>query len=144
LNAIPHRGVLEVVVPFSHLRSPLRFELPPGPSYILRQLLNWKVVGYGAFAGCVRVGGGTLGIDLPLWALVSCSIVVLPAILYSQTEFQYWSAKRKAESLGARLAQRVPSKWPAGIDLIVALVDVFKTGYLGESYGLGVPGAMVS
>jgi len=124
--------------------SPPRFELPPGPSYILRQFLSWKVVSYGAFVGCVRVGRETLGIDPPLWALVSCSIVVLPAILYAQTEFQYWSAKRKAESLGARLAPRVPSKWPAGIDLIVALVDVFKTGYLGESYGLGVSDAVVS
>jgi len=110
-----------------------RFQLPPGPSFILRQLLSWKVVSYGAFVGCVRVGRETLGIDPPLWTLVFCSIVVLPAILYAQTEFQYWSVKRKAESLGARLAPRVPSKWPAGIDLIVALIDVFKTGYLGES-----------
>jgi len=77
-----------------------------------------------------------LGIDPPLWTIVSCSIAVLPAILYAQTEFQCWSAKRKAESLGAKLAPRVPSKWPAGIDLIVASVDVFKTGHLGESYAL--------
>jgi len=115
--------------------NPLHFELPPGPSYILRQLFSWKVVAYGAFVGCVRVGGKTLGVDPPLWAIVSCSIVALPAILYAQTEFQYWTAKRKAESLGARLAPRVPSKWPAGIDLIVALINVFKTGYLGESCG---------
>jgi len=67
-----------------------------------------------------------------LWAIVSCTIAVLPAILYAQAEFQYWTAKRKAASLGARLAPKVPYKWPAGIDLIVAMVDVFKTGYLGE------------
>ena len=121
-----------------------RFELPPGPSYIFRQLLSWKLVGYGAFTGCVRVGAETLGIDPPLWTIVSCSIVALPAILYAQTEFQYWMAKRKAESLGARLAPMVPYKWPAGIDLIVALIDAFKTGYLGESCGMGVPSAMVS
>ena len=112
-----------------------RSELPPGPSYILRQLLSWKVVGYCAFVGCVRVWGEKLGIDPPLWTIASCSIVVLPAILYAQTEFQYWTAKRKAESLGARLAPRIPSKWPVGIDLIVTLVNVFRTGYLGESRG---------
>jgi len=85
-----------------------------------------------------------LGIDLPLWMILSCSIVALPAILYSKTEFQYWMAKRKAESLGARLAPKVPYKWPAGIDLIVALIDAFKIGYIGEFCGLGVPCAMVS
>lgn len=79
-----------------------------------------------------------LGVDLPLWAIVSSSIVALPAILYAQSEFQYWKDKRKAESLGARLAQKVPSKWPAGIDLIITMINVLKTGYLGESDGLGV------
>ena len=118
----------------SRTMSPPRFELPPGPSYILRQLLSWKAVSYGAFVGCVRVGGGTLGIDPPLRTIVSCSIAILPAILYAQAEFQYWSTKRKAESLGARLAPKIPSKWPAGTDLIATLIDVFKTGYLGKSH----------
>ena len=124
--------------------SPPRFELPPGPSYIFRQLLSWKVVGYGAFVGCLRIGGETLGIDPPLWKILSCSIAALPAILYAQTEFQYWMAKRKAESLGARLAPRVPYKWPAGIDLIVALIDANTTGYIGESCSLCVPCSIVS
>jgi len=75
-----------------------------------------------------------VGIDPPLWAIVSCSIAALPAILYARAEFQYWTAKRKAESLGARLAPKVPYRWPGGIDLIVAMVDVFKTGYQGESH----------
>ena len=75
-----------------------------------------------------------VGIDPPLWAIVSCSIAALPAILYARAEFQYWTAKRKAESLGARLAPKVPYRWPGGIDLIVAMVDVFRTGYQGESH----------
>ena len=124
--------------------SPPRLELPPGPSYILRQLLSWKAVIYLALFGCVRVGGEMLGINPPLWKIVSSSIVALPAILYGQTEFQYWKAKRRAESLGARLAPKVPSRWPAGIDLIVAMINVFKTGYLGESRGLGLPCVSVS
>jgi len=130
---------LAVALSFSQTMSPLRLELPPGPSYILRQLLSWKTVSYGAFVGCVRVGGEALGIDPPLWTIVSCSIAVLPAILYARTEFQYWIAKTKAESLGARLAPKIPSKWPAGIDSIATLINVFKTGYLGESRSQGVP-----
>ena len=124
--------------------NPLRFELPPGPSYILRQLCSWKVLGYAAFVGCVRVGGEMLGVDLPFWILVPSSIVALPAILYAQSELDYWKCKRKAESLGARLAPKVPFKWPAGIDLIVTMIDVFKCGYLGEPHGLGAVCARVS
>jgi len=112
------------------------FKFPPGPSYILRQLLSLKVAGYAAFVGCIHVGGEMVGIDLPVWAIVSFSVIALPGILYAQSEFQYWKDKKKAKSLGARLAPKVPSKWPAGIDLIAALMNVFKTGYLGESDNL--------
>lgn len=79
-----------------------------------------------------------LGINVPLWTIISISIISLPVVLYLRTELRYWKDKRRAESLGARLAPKVPSRWPAGIDLIVALIDVFKTGYLGEPSGLGV------
>lgn len=79
-----------------------------------------------------------LGINVPSWTVVLSSIAALPAVLYAQKELYYWKAKRKAESLGARLAPEIPSKWPAGIDLITALVNMFKTGYIGESDGLGV------
>ena len=113
----------------------LRFRLPPGPSYILRQLLSFKVAGYGAFVGCVHVGGELLGICLPLWMIVSCSIVALPAILCTQVKLQYWKNKRKAESLGARLAPKVPSKWLGGLDLVTAVAKVFREGYIGEPGG---------
>lgn len=124
--------------------NPLRLELPPGPSYILRQLYSLKAISYAAFIGCIRVAGGMLGIDLPLWIIVPSSIVALPAVRYAQTEFQYRKWEKKAESLGARLAPKVPSKWPAGIDLIDAMINVFKTGYLGGSHNLGSLRAKIS
>lgn len=83
-----------------------------------------------------------LGIDVPLWIIISSSVAALPAILYARTQLQYWRHKRKAESLGARLAPMVPHRWPGGIDLIVALIDVFKIGYIGKSDGLGLPGCV--
>lgn len=76
--------------------------------------------------------------DLPLWAIISSSTVAFPALLYAQTEVQYWRDGRKAESLGARLAPKIPSKWPAGIDLVVTAINIFNTGYLGEFYDLNV------
>ena len=112
-----------------------RFEFPPGPSYVLRQLFSFKVAAYGTFVGSVHVVGKLLGIDLPLWMIVSCSIIALPAILYTQVGFQYWRNKRKAESLGARLAPEAPSKWPGGLDLIIAGANVFRAGYIGETGG---------
>jgi len=116
---------------FSH------FELPPGPSYVLRQLFSPKVAGYVTLFGCFHVGGKAVGIDIPLWTIVSSSVVAFPAVLYVQAEFQHWRDKRKAESLGARLPHKVSSRWPGGIDLIAEMMNVFKTGYLGESDSLG-------
>ena len=79
-----------------------------------------------------------LGIGVPFWIIVPSSIIALPIAFYAQGEFQYWRDKRKAESLGARLAPKVPYKWPGGIDLMAALIETFKTGYIGESDGLGL------
>ena len=124
--------------PSSHTMTSSRFKLPPGPSYILHQLLSWKVIGYAVIISCIRVGGEILGMDLPLWAIISSSTVAFPALLYAQTEVQYWRDGRKAESLGARLAPKIPSKWPAGIDLVVTAINIFNTGYLGEFYDLNV------
>lgn len=109
-----------------------RFNLPPGPSFILRQLFSPKVAGYGTFVTCIHVGGELLGIDFPLWTIVSCSMIALPAILYAQVEFRCWKNKRKATSLGAKLAPKIPSKWPWGLDLVATGVNVSRVGYIGE------------
>ena len=116
--------------------NPSRFELPPGPSFVLRQLLSLKFAGYAALVGCIRVGGGFLDIHVPLWAIVSSLVAALPAIVYAKSEFQYWRDRKKAESLGARLAPKLPYRWPAGIDLIVLSNRLSQIGYLGKSDGL--------
>lgn len=109
-----------------------RFKLPPGPSFLLQRLFSVKVISYTALIGGIRIGGEMLGVDLPLWAIVSSSLAALPALIYTQSEFQYWRTKRRAKSLGARLPPKVPYKWPAGVDLIATMINVLKTGYLGE------------
>jgi hypothetical protein len=118
------------------MHSP-RFELPPGPSFVIRHLLSLKFAGYVALVCCIRFGGGFLNVHVPFWAIVSSSVAALPAIIYAKSEFQYWRYKRKAESLGARLAPVLSYKWPAGIDLVLLTNEIFKTGYLGECNALG-------
>jgi hypothetical protein len=110
-----------------------RFELPPGPSFVLQQLLSLKFAGYVTLVGCIRVGGSFLNVHVPLWAIILSSVAALPVIIYVKSEFQYRRDGRKAESLGARLAPKLPYKWPAGIDLIVLSNRLFKTGYIGKS-----------
>ena len=128
---------MDTATSFLQAMNPPRFELPPGPSFVLRHLLSLKFAGYAALVGCVRVGGGFLNIHVPLWAIVSSSVVALPIILYAKSEFQYWRYRKKAESLGARLAPLVSYRWPAGIDLIVLTNKLFKSGYLGKCNALG-------
>jgi len=78
--------------------------------------------------GTKKVGASTV----PLWIIASSSVVALPALFLGQRKLNTWQNQRKAQSLGGRLVPTVPTKWPGGIDLIVAMIRVFKTGYLGE------------
>ena len=107
-------------------------KLPPGPSFILRQLFSWKVVGYSGLVYVLRVGTKKAGANVPLWVIVSSSIAALPALFLAQYQHEYWRNQRKARSLGARLVPTVPTRWPGGIDLLANIIKVFKTGYIGE------------
>ena len=107
-------------------------KLPPGPSFILRRLFSWEAISYSGFVYFLRAGTKRAGANVPLWVIISSSVVALPALFLAQSQLDYWKNQRKARSLGARLVPTIPTKWPAGIDLVVALIRVFKTGYLGK------------
>ena len=106
--------------------------LPPGPSFILRQLFSWGFISYAASVYLVRVGALGLNLDVPWWEIISCSILALPCILLFHARYRYWSDRRTAASLGARLAPTVPMRLPGGIDLIAARLEAFRTGYIGK------------
>ena len=107
------------------------FKLPPGPSFILNQLFSWELASFATSVYLVRAGSEALGLNVPAWAIVSCSILALPCIFVAHAQYQYWRDGRKAASLGARLAPVIPRKLPGGIDLITVWMKAFRTDYIG-------------
>ena len=107
-------------------------KLPPGPSYIISQILSWKTAGYVLSVALIHSAAGAVGAYAPVWAIVASSVVALPGALYLQSELRYWKDQRTAAALGARLAQKVSGKKPFGMDLIAALLEAHETGYIGE------------
>jgi len=105
--------------------------LPPGPSFILNQLLSWEFVPFTVTVYSICIGNEALGLSLPVWVVVSCSILALPCILVAHAQYQYWRDGRTAASLGARLAPTVPMRLPGGVDLIATWMKAFRTGYVG-------------
>ena len=109
-----------------------RFKLPPGPSYIVSKLLRWEAAGYVLSVAFVRVGASAVGVRAPMWVIVTSSVIALPVVLYVQSKLRYWRDKRTAAALGARLAPKVSGKKPLGVDMVAALMEAQKTGYIGE------------
>lgn len=107
-------------------------QLPPGPSYIINQILSWKTAGYVSSVALVHAAADALGVYAPVWAIVASSVVALPAVLHVQSELRYWRDVRAATALGARLAPKVTGKRPLGIDMITAMLEAHDTGYIGK------------
>jgi hypothetical protein len=107
--------------------------LPPGPSYIVSQLLSWKIGGYVLSVALIRIWAEAVGVYAPVWAIVASLVITLPVVLWVQSKHRYWRDERTAAALGARLAPKVTGKLPLGMDLISALLEAHKSGYIGES-----------
>jgi len=109
----------------------LDLKLPPGPSYVVGQLLSWRAAGYVLFVASVRAGADTVGVHAPVWAIIASSAIALPAALYVQSGLRYRRDERTAAALGARLAPKVSVKRPLGLDLIATLLEGQESGYIG-------------
>ena len=116
------------------------FKLPPGPSFLLGQFFSGEFILFAGSVYLVSIGNEALGLNVPVWATVSCPILALPCILLAHAQYRYWKDGKKAASLGARLAPTVPMRLPGGIDLLAAWMEGFRTGYVGgHTYPRSVP-----
>lgn len=114
-------------------------KLPPGPSYIVSQLLSWKIAGYVLSVTLIHLWAEAVGVSAPVWAIVAFSAITLPVVLCVQSKHQYWRNERAAAALGARLAPKVSGKQPLGVDLISAILEAHKSGYIGEPLKIILP-----
>lgn len=108
-----------------------KYKLPPGPSFIVHQLLSWKTAGCVASVALIHTGVNAAGVHAPSWAIFAFSAITLPVVLYVQSELRYWRDKRTALALGATLAPKVSGEKPFGMDVITAILEAHDSGYIG-------------
>ncbi|TDL15133.1 hypothetical protein BD410DRAFT_809190 [Rickenella mellea] len=72
--------------------------------------------------------------SIPTWLLVLCMIVSLPVTFFVKLQVKQWRQRRECKRLGAIMVLEVPSKWPAGLDLLKRMLFSFKHGYPGDIY----------
>ncbi|KAG1731966.1 cytochrome P450 monooxygenase pc-3 [Suillus paluster] len=104
-------------------------EVPPGFIFltqIIPRAVLLPAVAFGA-------SGLVLGDAIPRWLRISASLLAPHVAVYLKTIVDGYSNQRKAKARGAVLPPRVQNRWPAGIDLLVELLDNLKHGYMGET-----------
>ena len=124
---------VSLVPPPPAAMNALELRLPPGPFYLVSQLLSWRAAGYVLFVASIRAGADAAGVYAPVWTIIASSTIALPAALYVQSRLRYWRDERAAAALGARLAPKVSGKRPLGLDLIATFLKDHESGYIGES-----------
>ncbi|KAG1875428.1 cytochrome P450 [Suillus subalutaceus] len=109
-------------------------ELPPGIVYLiscLPQLLLPPAIVY----GLNRICDFAFGISLPGWSQIPAYVLSFPALFTCSLLAANYRDRRQAAMRGAVLPPRYPSRLPGGLDILVALVQDFKIGYMGGLMG---------
>lgn len=104
--------------------------LTPGILFIIQALASLSVPALSVF-GSLHVLNYILGISLPSvlkWTLV---IFAGPIILIVRGLFTSLKRKREMHDLRAREVPIIPGKWPGNLDVLLYLLKVFETGYIG-------------
>ncbi|KAG2338542.1 cytochrome P450 [Suillus weaverae] len=106
-------------------------ELPPGIVYLiscLPQLLLPPAIVY----GLNRICDFAFGVSLPGWSQIPVYVLSFPALFTCNVIAANYRDRRQAALHGAVLAPKFPSRWPGSLDILAALVQDFKIGYMGD------------
>lgn len=106
-------------------------EFPPGIVYLitcLPQLLFPPAIVY----GLNRICDFAFGISLPGWSQIPAYVLSFPALFTCGVLAANYRDRRQAAMRGAVLPSKFPSRWPGSLDLLAAMVQNFKIGYMGE------------
>jgi len=111
--------------------------LPPGPTYLIKNLGNIVVPPLLAFAVVKAIQhhreSFSIRVDVPTYALIIAMVFSFPLSLFLKTWIQDWKDKREAKRHGAVLPPIVKSRWPAGLDLLLNGIKRAPTEYTGIS-----------
>jgi len=105
-------------------------ELPPGIIYIvscLPRLLFSPAMVY----GLNRICDFAFGISLPGWSRIPAYVASFPAVFTFSVLVANYPDRRQAVMHGAVLSPKFPSRWPGSLDVLAALIQDFKIGYMG-------------
>ncbi|KAG1731965.1 cytochrome P450 [Suillus paluster] len=106
-------------------------ELPPGIIYLiscLPQLLLPPAIVY----GLNRISDFAFGVCLPGWFQIPACLLSFPIVFACSVFVTNHRDRSQAALHGAVLPPMFPSKWPGGLDILAALIQNFKTGYMGD------------
>lgn len=106
-------------------------QLPPGIVYLiscLPQLLLPPAIVYGLNHICDFV----FHVSLPGWSQIPAFVLSFPALFTCSVLAEKFRDRRQAALHGAVLPPMFPSRWPGGLDVLAALIQNFKIGYMGD------------
>lgn len=105
-------------------------ELPPGPRYVLRGLLQALPASIAAYC-ILRVLAGFSGVFIPTWLSLAVLLVAPRAVNFVM---DYWRAYQMRVDVAAHGAVLVPQVSESGAAASNALVDSMLSGYPGDVY----------
>lgn len=105
-------------------------ELPPGIVFVIANAPRIALSPALVFCG-IRLWDTLFNVYTPIWLQASLYVASFPLVLACSVTYADIRDRRQAAMNGAILPPRVPSKWPAGLDLLLTSIQNFRGGYMG-------------
>ena len=105
-------------------------EFPPGVKFIVTNVPRIFVPPALTFSG-IKLCDLLCDMCTPDWLYIPLTLASLPFALACGLLYIDLCDRRQAGLNGAFLAPSVPSKWPGGLDLLIASLRNFSNGYMG-------------